>query len=523
MTNLSPGSVFADHRIEGVAGQGGMGIVYRATHLELEVPRALKLIAEDLADDEGFRQRFKRESRLAASIRHPHVIPIHHAGEENGRLFIAMDYVDGSDLRALIAREGRLEPRRAARIVSEVARALDAAHARGLVHRDIKPANVLVALDNGHEHCYLSDFGLTKNLSSKSGMTKTGMFVGTVDYMAPEQIQGAPLDARTDVYALGCVFYEALSGEVPFPRDSDLPKIYAHLSDPPPRLIDSVPGLPSELADVIERAMAKDRDERYPSAGDLGKAALAAAEGETVTDEERTVARGEAAPRPDAPPPGPPIGVPPLSTAPEHAAAAGETVTTPEPLRPAPPDQRLKLHPPPVRQDGYGGPVAFPVQQPPEPGPVSAYAGWGQRLVAALIDGLIIGVGGSVIALPLAAAAATDPLADFGDLFLGLWIIIGGPLAAFLYPALAMRRPGAHNGQTVGKQALGIRVALASRQPMTFWRGVLRDFVLKYLLFGVVGALTLYILTLLNYLWPLWDSQKQALHDKMGSSYVIRA
>src|SRR3954453_14761251 len=225
MPDLSIGSEFAGHRIDGIAGRGGMGVVYRATHLALNRPVALKLIAPELAEDEGFRTRFKQESMTAASIDHPNVIPIYHAGEEDGRLYITMRYVEGTDLRALITERGKVDPVYAAQIVSQVAAALDAAHARGLVHRDVKPANVLIAGGNGQPHAYLTDFGLTKQATSTGGLTKTGMVVGTLDYIAPEQVQGRSVDARADVYALGCVLYQALTGNVPFPRETEPAKM----------------------------------------------------------------------------------------------------------------------------------------------------------------------------------------------------------------------------------------------------------------------------------------------------------
>src|SRR4051794_39584673 len=182
-----------------------MGVVYRATHLALNRPVALKVIAPDLASDPQFRGRFQHESQIAASIDHPHVIPVYHTGEEEGRLFITMRYVEGSDLRRLIAERGALDPVRAAAIVEQVADALDAAHARGLVHRDVKPANVLIAYRYGREDPFLTDFGLTKQAGAGGGLTKTGQWVGTLDYVAPEQVQGQAIDARADVYALGCV------------------------------------------------------------------------------------------------------------------------------------------------------------------------------------------------------------------------------------------------------------------------------------------------------------------------------
>ena len=270
-----------------------MGVVYRATQVGLDRTVALKVITPAFAEDEEFRERFKRESRLAASIEHPNVIPIHEAGEADGVLFLTMRYVDGTDLRSLLDREGTLEPRRAARIVAQVADALDAAHGAGLVHRDVKPGNVLMAAG---DHAYLTDFGLTKRASSESAMTKTGQLVGTVDYIAPEQVEGKRVDARTDVYALACVLYHLLTGHVPYDKPSDMARLFAHVNDPPPVLSEAVPGLPPGLDEVVARGMAKDPAERYPSAGDLGRAAVAAAEQRRIAEPEQSVARGEAAP-----------------------------------------------------------------------------------------------------------------------------------------------------------------------------------------------------------------------------------
>jgi DNA-binding beta-propeller fold protein YncE len=290
---LHEGDEFAGHRILGVAGRGGMGVVYRALQLDLERPVALKLIAPQLAEDAAFRERFGRESRAAASIDHPNVIPIYYTGDRDGTLYIAMRYVEGSDLRTLVRAEGRLDPGRAAHIVSQVASALDAAHARGIVHRDVKPANVLLG---AADHAYLTDFGLTKNLTSHTGSTRAGGWVGTLGYVAPEQIRGERIDARADVYALGCVLYHALSGSPPYQRDSDEATLWAHLHDDPPSIAAHAAGVPQRFDEVLRRAMAKDPDERYPSAGDLGRAALAAAGRAAAPGPERRVAVGEAAP-----------------------------------------------------------------------------------------------------------------------------------------------------------------------------------------------------------------------------------
>src|SRR3712207_2340028 len=215
-----------------VAGRGGMGVVYEATQLALDRTVALKVIAGGLLEDQTMRNRFVREAKVAASIDHPNVIPIYYAGEENGIAYIAMRYVPGDDVRSLVRREGPLAPDRAARIAAQIGSALDAAHSAGLVHRDIKPANVLLTAE---DHVYLTDFGLTKHALSVGGSTKPGHWVGTLDYVAPEQIRGERVDARADVYALGCLLFYALTGDVPFKRESDEARLWAHLSEPPPK------------------------------------------------------------------------------------------------------------------------------------------------------------------------------------------------------------------------------------------------------------------------------------------------
>jgi serine/threonine protein kinase len=239
------------------------------------------------------RQRFVRESKVAASIDHPNVIPIYYTGEEKGVAYIAMRYVAGDDLRSLVRLEGRLAPQRATHIVAQTAAALDAAHAAGLVHRDIKPANVLLGPE---DHVYLTDFGLTKHVLSTVGSTRPGHWVGTLDYVAPEQIRGERVDARADVYALGCLLFFALTGDIPYAREGDEAKLWAHLSAPAPKPSEAASGVPEAFDAVVERALAKDPDDRYPSAGDLGRAALAAAAGRRPPQQERLVARGDAAP-----------------------------------------------------------------------------------------------------------------------------------------------------------------------------------------------------------------------------------
>ena len=259
-TDARIGAELAGYRIEAPIGRGGMGVVYRAEQLRLGRKVALKLLAPELAENQGFRARFEHESRLAAALDHPNIVPLFEAGEADGLLFIAMRYVEGTDLRALLNAQGRLEPERALAIAGQVGSALDAAHVRGLVHRDVKPGNILIAADAGldlPEHCYLTDFGLTKDTSSPVELTATGTFVGTIDYIAPEQIEGAKPDGRGDQYALACVLFECLAGHPPFPRDEEIVVMWAHLQDAPPTVTAARPDLPPAIDAVIAQAMAK--------------------------------------------------------------------------------------------------------------------------------------------------------------------------------------------------------------------------------------------------------------------------
>ena len=274
VAQLAIGDVFAGCRVENVLGAGGMGVVYRGTDLVLERPVAIKLIASDRAGDESARRRFEREARLMAAIDHPNVIPVYAAGEQDGDLYLVMRFVDGTDLQRRI-QAGALAPREAARIVDQVAKALDAAHGRGLVHRDIKPANVLLS----GEHVYLSDFGITRLVDGDTHTTETGDWIGTVDFMSPEHLRGEETDARSDVYSLGCVLYACLTGVAPFRRTTMAATIAAHLGDRPPAPSHTHAGLPGAFDQVIGRALAKKPAHRYASAGELGEAALAAAEG----------------------------------------------------------------------------------------------------------------------------------------------------------------------------------------------------------------------------------------------------
>jgi len=267
------GSELAGYRIEALLGRGGMSVVYRAEDSRLKRKVALKLLAAELSEDDRFRERFLRESELAASLDHPNVIPIYEAGEVEGQLYIAMRYVEGRDLKSLLRAEAPLAPERALRLCGQVADALDAAHEVGLVHRDVKPGNVLL---DRREHVYLADFGLTKQVSSQSGLTATGQIAGTIEYIAPEVIEGKKVDARADQYSLGCLLYECLAGSPPFHRDSELAVLWAHVHDPPPLLSERRPELGKELDAVLARALAKTPEKRYASCRELVDAARAA-------------------------------------------------------------------------------------------------------------------------------------------------------------------------------------------------------------------------------------------------------
>ena len=238
------GSQIAGYRLEEQIGRGGMAVVYRALDLRLDRHVALKILAPGLALDDAFRQRFIRESRAAAAVDHPHIIPVFEAGEADGVLFIAMRYVHGGDVRTLLDAEGALSAVRAADIITQVASALDAAHSHGLVHRDVKPGNMLLDSTSGsgrQDHVYLSDFGLSKQSLSVTGLTSTGQFLGTLDYVAPEQIEGRPVDGRADLYALACASFEILCGTPPFRRDQGLAVVWAQLSEAPPSLCAGAP------------------------------------------------------------------------------------------------------------------------------------------------------------------------------------------------------------------------------------------------------------------------------------------
>ncbi len=340
------GRVIDGYRIESVIRRGGMGVVYQAHQLKLDRPVAIKLIHKAFAADASFRERFKRESMLAAKIRHPHVVTVHDAADCDGELYIAMDLVEGTDLAQVIGGSGPIEPARATDLVMQVAGALDALHRGQLVHRDVKPANILVGELDERDYVYLTDFGVAKHIPSEIGLTLPGVMPGTPDYMAPEQVQGHTIDARADVYALGCVLYTALTGQVPYPRDNDAARYMAHIGAAPPSLAAVVEGLPGELDRVVARALAKDPADRYPSAGDLGRAAVAALASRKPDEPERTVAQGEAKPTVVAAAP---------TQAGSHDRLPGAEAVASDGTR-TPADQPLRIAAAPVAAAGGGAP-----------------------------------------------------------------------------------------------------------------------------------------------------------------------
>ena len=294
------GAEIGGYRLESVIARGGMGVVYLAEDVRMGRTVALKILPGELAENERFRARFLHESRVAGAVNHPNVIPVYDAGESDGLLYISMRYVEGTDLRGLLRTDGPLDVQRAVSIISQAASALAATHQRGLIHRDVKPGNMLLVprtTQDGTDHLYLSDFGLVKNLGSMGGPTKTGQFMGTVGYVAPEQIRGKGVDKRTDVYALGCVLFECLTGWQPFRRKDDFATIMAHVNDAPSVVSELRPGVPAAIDDVVARALAKDPDDRFESCDEMGVALRRAAGAQTgMTPEPQTAPDAPTAP-----------------------------------------------------------------------------------------------------------------------------------------------------------------------------------------------------------------------------------
>jgi pSer/pThr/pTyr-binding forkhead associated (FHA) protein/predicted Ser/Thr protein kinase len=343
LVEIAAGTVIGGYRIVSLLGQGGMGVVYLAEKVDSGQRVALKLLTPDLARSSGFRERFVREANYASSMRHPNVIEVYDAGEQDDVLYIAMQFVEGEDLKSLLTREGRLDAQRTVGILGQIASALDAAHSTGLMHRDIKPGNVMIAAGSP-EHCYLTDFGLSKNPSSDSiALTAQGEFVGTIDYTAPELVLGKKADSRLDVYSLGCLFYECLTGAPPFPKERDVEVLYAHIQDPVPKVTAMRPELPSALDDVIAKAMAKKPDDRFPTCGafiDAARAIVgepAAAPPPPPPPPPGVSPAGVAAGGAPPPPPPPPPGVPPAGSVPPPPAPGAPPAPAPAAPAPAPP------------------------------------------------------------------------------------------------------------------------------------------------------------------------------------------
>jgi non-specific serine/threonine protein kinase len=404
------GDELAGYRLRGVLGRGGMSVVYEAENPRLGSTVALKVLAPELATNDLFRARFLRESRIAASLNHPNVIPIYDMGAHDDLLFIAMRYVVGSDLRAVLKAKGVLTPDQALLLIGQAGRALDAAHRNGLVHRDVKPGNILIegVSDDESEpdHVYLSDFGLSKHAASRSGLTATGEFMGTVDYISPEQIRGRTVDGRADIYSLGCVLYECLTGRVPFSKDINAAVIWAHVEEMPTAPSSVQPTLPPSIDHALAKALAKDPADRYATCRELVAAARAALLGATpAVPHSATVLSGRAA---AAEPASPSLSAPAASAAgavSAAAAAVGQETTPGSPpayySRPQPssadgaPPVPSPAGPSPVSQPPAGlppvsqPPAGLPPAGPPPAGP-PATARPRQRRILAVVTGLVV-------------------------------------------------------------------------------------------------------------------------------------
>jgi serine/threonine protein kinase len=419
------GDELAGYRLRGVLGRGGMSVVYEAENPRLGSTVALKVLAPELATNDLFRARFLRESRIAASLNHPNVIPISDMGAHDDLLFIAMRYVVGADLRAVLKAQRVLTPDQALLLIGQAGRALDAAHRNGLVHRDVKPGNILIERGSDDEsepdHVYLSDFGLSKHAASRSGLTATGEFMGTVDYISPEQIRGRPVDGRADIYSLGCVLYECLTGRVPFSKDINAAVIWAHVEEMPTAPSSVQPTLPPSIDHALAKALAKDPPDRYATCRELVAAVRAALRGATpdVPHSATVLSSRSAAAEPASPSlAGPAAPSAPSAAAPPHrdatsavAAAVGRQETAPgsPPVYPRPeppspsdgaPSVPSSAGPPsaglsPAGLSPAGPPPAGPPSAglspagPPPAGP-PATARPRQRRILAILTGLVV-------------------------------------------------------------------------------------------------------------------------------------
>jgi len=468
---LDKGVNVSGYRIDGVLGVGGMGVVYEATQLSLERTVALKLISSELGSDDAFRERFRREGQIQAAIDHPHIVPVYEAGESDQGLFIAMRLIRGRNLKDLIV-GNELTPQRTTHLLTQVAEALDSAHEVGLIHRDIKPYNILV--DDRRDHAYLADFGVTK-ARSRPNLTKTGQMVGTLDYMAPEQIRGQSATERTDIYALGCVLYECFTGTVPFYRETDAAVLYAHLSEPLPSVRDHRNDLPPELDGVLSRAMAKKPEERYASATALLRdTARAVAPAAGAPGAAATVAAGQAGASTLPPEPAQETATPPAAAetalAASAAAAAATPVEPPATEAPAgsetvlagdtpPPESEVPAVPETVLAGAGDTAVEDEVaEEAATPAPETVFAGG--AAVAATEDGTVeeqrlqtgpTATAPTAAAAPLAAAAAAEPagVAAPPERRFSTGVVVGGLVALAVVLALV----GFFVGHATGKSS----------------------------------------------------------------------
>ena len=417
LPRLEHGSVFAGYWIDRLLDRGGMGVVYKAMDVDLDRAVALKLIAPEWMEDENATARFRTEARLAASLEHPNIVPVHRGGEEQGVLYLAMRFVPGTNLRRMIDRSP-LPFEMTGVILTQIASALDAAHARGLVHRDVKPANILISNETAQTHAYLTDFGLTKRPGSTGGLTGTGLWVGTADYVAPEQIQGHPIDGRADVYSLGCVLYEMLTGEVAYPKDGDIAKLWAHISNPPPQPSATRPGLVPAFDEVVARATAKDPADRYATAGEMATAAR-----EAIALQQQAQSAGAAAPPMSYGPAAPPAMTPPPTPMPAAPQSwAGTAPSTPASVPPS----GASLPPAAQFSQASAQPAAPPPAAPPPDTSSPSRPASGGRSIAVIalvalgalaVAAVLVLTSGGKDKSPTAAGAgsSTTPAAPAGD------------------------------------------------------------------------------------------------------------
>lgn len=418
---LENGTIVAGYRVDGTLGEGGMGVVYRATQLSLNRGVALKVLASELSDDVTFRERFRREGQLQAAIDHQHIVTVYEAGETEHGLFLAMRVVRGPTLKDEI-QAGNLDHPRMLKILLAVADALDSAHDVGLIHRDVKPQNILVG---ARDHAFLADFGLTKVPDESAPLTGTGQFIGTIDYISPEQVQGEAASVRSDVYALAGVLYECLTGQVPYSKTTEAAVLYAHMSDPPPQLSELKPDLPAELGEVIAKGMAKDPAQRYASAGELMRSAEAAF-GTATREAVDQPAPGRAAPT---------VAAGTAATAP----AGGAPVTKGTPQHTV---ARAAAGPPAATKPAAGATVpAAGATVPAEPRPASRaplIAGAVAAVVAAAVIGLLVGGGSSSSDSDGAALSSSASAGSIGLSFPDDWARVAQPPEV---PGLALSDP----------------------------------------------------------------------------------